>query len=72
MTWNGRGRVVYFIFNANNFLLDFTNSVLNVHLKELMYLLVGETSQGRGSGERENRADSTYKRVSMPSVAKIK
>ena len=27
--------------------------------KELSYLLVGETSQGSGSGERENGSDST-------------
>ena len=33
--------------------------VLNVHLKELRYLLVGETCQGSSSGDRENGYDST-------------
>ena len=35
--------------------------VLNIHWKELRNLLLGDTSQGRGSGERENSSDSTIK-----------
>ena len=35
-------------------------SVLNVYSREFSYFLVGETSLGEGSGERENGSDSTY------------